>query len=434
MGTMTCITVDGYELVHSKNAVIPEVMSIFRERDRRELQRRVVHEEPEAEAAFEDAVEYTTSVANAAQRLDIMGFTLKRAEREYEEIRARLVDEAADSVAQEHESNHKHSMLEFYQRELALYRHLTFPNYVAALRAVFEARLQWYELKPGQLDALDQAQRYLLDDRHEDWPQFGFFCNDVRCFLRVALSVAGPAAEVSQSVGDLMASGWIEYSAAVCDEAIRSLVERYPENAPRIILTEGSSDAEILSKALAVLFPHLVGYYTFFDFHGSRAAGGASQLVAVVKAFAAAGVANRVIAVLDNDTAGREALRALKDVTLPSNLTTVHYPDRAWMRSYPTLGPSGKEMLDVNGSAASIELYLGHDVLTEDGRLIPVQWAGFSTAMNAYQGELVAKEQVRRRWLEKAARCLADSSLIAPADWDDLSAVWQQVFGAFRDA
>jgi hypothetical protein len=209
------------------------------------------------------------------------------------------------------------------------------------------------------------------------------------------------------------------------------LIERYPQNTPLIVLTEGSSDAEILSKSLTVLFPHLVGYYTFFDFHGSKAAGGATQLISVVKAFAAAGVANRVIAVLDNDTAAHEARRALRDVPIPENIAVIHYPERDWLREYPTLGPSGDVSLDVNGKAASIELYLGHDVLSVDGNLLPVQWAGYSQAMRAYQGEVIGKPGVTERWRAKADRCIADRNSIMPADWTDLRIVWEQIMSAF---
>lgn len=200
------------------------------------------------------------------------------------------------------------------------------------------------------------------------------------------------------------------------------------------MLTEGSSDALILEKSLQVLHPELVGYYTFFDFHGTRAPGGASQLVGVVKAFAAAGVANRVVAILDNDTAGHEAKRALRGVSLPSNIAVVHYPDRDWLRMYPTLGPSGEVDLDINGRAGNLEMYLGRDVLTTNGTLELVQWAGYSQTMRAYQGELVNKGEVADRWQIKADLCRGDPAQVVPADWEDLWAIWHHIFTAFEEA
>lgn len=44
-------------------------------------------------------------------------------------------------------------------------------------------------------------------------------------------------------------------------------------------------------------------------------------------------------------------------------------PDLEFLKSYPTLGPNGLANMDINGVAASIELYLGNDVLRGDGFL-----------------------------------------------------------------
>lgn len=439
MGTYTDFTVDGYELVTSKSTAIAEVMTLFRESDRKVCRIRIPNNEPndqfagDCEDGPEDVVQYIVSVENACQRLDVMGFTLARSKREYERIRKEELQELLAFVEETSASGAGSSTDDYYISKIEELTRLTFENYVASFKDVLTCRLKWHELENDQLAALDKTSQYILQDQQDEWFHFGFFCHDVRYFLRMALSLAPAGAEVVQDISALVSAGWCTAKQPVCDEAIRSLVERYPENAPRILLTEGASDAEILKKALSVLFPHLLGYFTFFDFHGSKAGGGASQLISVVKAFAAAGVANRVVAVLDNDTAGREACRALKDVNLSENLAIVHYPTREWMNSYPTLGPSGNVLLNVNGTAASIELFLGHDVLEQDGKLCPVQWAGYSQSLNAYQGELLDKAGVLKRWRAKAARCLADKSQVVNADWADLRAIWEQIFTAFPD-
>ena len=440
MGTYTNLAVDGYELVTSKSAVIAEVMTLFREYDRKAYRRRVADIESsdsfngDCDDDFEDVVQYATSVGNACQRLDVMGFTLERSRREYECIRNEELRDLVAIIEETSENGTDPDTDDYYVCRANELRLLTFENYVDAFRDVLRHRLKWYELEKDQVAALDETSQYILQDQHDEWFHFGFFCHDVRSFLRMALSLIPAEAEVVQDVSALVSSGWYTPTQAVCDDAIQSLVERYPENAHRILLTEGSRDADILKTALAVLFPHLQGYFTFFDFHGAKTGGGASQLIGVVKAFAAAGVANRVVAVLDNDTAGREARRALKDVTLPKNLAIVHYPVRDWMESYPTLGPSGSVLLNVNGTAASIELYLGRDVLEQNGHLCPVQWAGYSQSLNAYQGELLDKAGALERWRAKAARCLADRSQMIDAEWADLRAVWEQIFAAFPEA
>ena len=56
----------------------------------------------------------------------------------------------------------------------------------------------------------------------------------------------------------------------------------------------------------------LEGYYSFLDLNRHEPQGGAGHLVSVVKAFAGAGITNLIIALFDNDTAAREAVRALR--------------------------------------------------------------------------------------------------------------------------
>ena len=165
------------------------------------------------------------------------------------------------------------------------------------------------------------------------------------------------------------------------------------------------SRAAILKAAISLLYPHLVGYYSFLDFDSSRSPGGAAHLVSVVKAFAGAGISNRVIAVFDNDTAATDAMRTMDPVALPPNIAIRRYPPLETLRSYPTLGPSGLSSLDVNGLAASIELYLGKDVLQDGaGTLSPVQWKAFNDALKQCQGEVGSKGQLHDRYIAKVAR------------------------------
>lgn len=272
------------------------------------------------------------------------------------------------------------------------------------------------------------VEEYIASDDYEDFIFFGFLCDDVRSFIRMALSVEDPDEFLTYDITDIVASGYVETGKPYSEIAAQALLRRYPNDAPVIVLAEGSSDIDILRKSLLVLFPSLAQNFKFFDFHETAARGGASSLVDVVKAFAASGVANRVMAVLDNDTAAHDARRALKDVVLPDTIRVLHFPEREWLRQYPTLGPSGPVSLDVNGRAGGIELYLGRDVLTRDGVLFPVLWAGYSSAMSAYQGEVQSKKEVLTRWHAKADRCLADSTQVVPEDWEDLRALWEAIF------
>jgi hypothetical protein len=55
--------------------------------------------------------------------------------------------------------------------------------------------------------------------------------------------------------------------------------------------------------------------------------------------------------------------------------------------------------MNINGSAAGIELYLGADVLCgENGALMPIQWKGFEASLGRYQGEIADKRGCLERF------------------------------------
>ena len=185
-----------------------------------------------------------------------------------------------------------------------------------------------------------------------------------------------------------------------------------------------------LPLASKVLYPHLTDLIRFLDYD-YRPEGGVGALVHMVRAFTAAGIVNRVVAVFDNDTAAADGLRRLEIGTLPSHIRVIQYPSIDLASNYPTLGPptvdspQGSVLLaDVNGSAGSIELYLGRDVLArEDGTLRPVQWKSFIPGMARYQGEVIGKELIHTSFGAKYAMALENHAFVQGQDWDGLRLV-----------
>ncbi|MER8028133.1 hypothetical protein ABTZ78_04020 [Streptomyces bauhiniae] len=252
--------------------------------------------------------------------------------------------------------------------------------------------------------------------------------------LRAVLSIV-PEATVRVVLG--AAEAWQDFGGAAC--AGHRLRLEASQCAPLVVLTEGRSDVAILEPAFALLHPHLTDLVRFMDF-GHRPAGGAGPLAATLRTFAAAGIANRVIGLFDNDTAGCDSLRALGPETLPANLRAVRYPDLELGCRYPTIGPptcdapEGRfEYADVNGAACSIELYLGIDVLTGGGgSLPPVQWRSFISGMGRYQGEVMGKAALQRAFQRKLQAASDTPSAMASQDWSGLQAIFATVLSAFR--
>ncbi|MFQ5492169.1 MAG: hypothetical protein ACE5GE_15745, partial [Phycisphaerae bacterium] len=143
---------------------------------------------------------------------------------------------------------------------------------------------------------------------------------------------------------------------------------------------------------------------------------------------AAARAPFRMVAVFDNDTEGLRAHSQASDLGLPDNIIVVRLPDTEFAKTYPTVGPQGNHLVDVNGKAASIELYLGRNALMTDGELRPVRWKGYNQAAKAYQGEVAGKTEVERVFLDALVTFSNPSK--AQAAFPELVGVWEVIFSA----
>ena len=174
------------------------------------------------------------------------------------------------------------------------------------------------------------------------------------------------------------------------------------------------------------MHPALVDYFSFFNHAEFSVDGGAPYLVKFLKAFAAARVSGRFVAIFDNDATGVQALEQTQALNLPAHFLPTRLPNTELAACYPTIGPSGSADLDVNGSAAGIELYLGREALMLTGALRPVRWTGYVKAARKYQGEVEGKAAVLAAFFEKIE--LVKTPEEARAAFPELKQVWQLIF------
>jgi hypothetical protein len=179
----------------------------------------------------------------------------------------------------------------------------------------------------------------------------------------VLLAHAPSDAPVCLDVTDLIVSGYLEEDAQLVVMATDDLRHEMLAGGKTIVITEGSSDAFLIRRALGLVVPSLAEYFSFLDFDLNKPAGGTDRVVSLTRGMASADVMNRVIAVLDNDTVGRQAAGQLQKSILPETYTVFLLPSVDFARTYPTIGPSLVE--DVNGRACSIEFMFGEQVMRD---------------------------------------------------------------------
>ncbi|MFJ9106223.1 hypothetical protein ACIRJM_48290 [Streptomyces sp. NPDC102405] len=206
------------------------------------------------------------------------------------------------------------------------------------------------------------------------------------------------------------------------------------ELSPLLVLTEGATDARLLTKAMCVTHPHLSGFVSFLDFDlpaSGRPEGGVSALAKTATTFIAAGVVNRFIALADNDLPAHQALAKLKAKGVPGHCRILHYPSLPLLAAYPTLPPgaSTSVLANVNGSAGTLELYLGRDVLTgPDGQLVPLLLNAAGAGGFASKDKKAIQDRFERK---------CDAALAAPpgtdpeGDWSAVSAIIDMILHAF---
>ena len=136
------------------------------------------------------------------------------------------------------------------------------------------------------------------------------------------------------------------------------LYEGVPEQNRVLVVTEGSSDSAILREALFLVATDVTDFFEFVDMSENYPFTGTGNLFRFCQGLARIKIQNRILVILDNDTAGHNAYWRIKALDLPSRMRVSLLPDLEECRRVRTLGPSGTQYEDVNGTAVSVEWFL----------------------------------------------------------------------------
>lgn len=429
MGSYAHLEVAGFPFFSMKSLVDDTLMTLFDEGDKKVIRRRVCERNRKAWGVDDSDVEeetgyyYCLDAEPAARRLDIKGFTMSRAKNAFEvglqELRKRVEEGGVIPDLYWLPEDRVGDFLTKYSltKWSAAIRELVKPSFVVPTGR-------------QDLERLDPELRMVCETDSEDF-FYGFPYCDPRLFTRAVLEVTGSTLSVILDFSDLVHNGYLSPDEPLAASAKKSISLEFAATARIVVLTEGTTDAAFLKQALKSLYPHLESLYSFIDFAQSNMEGGAANLVRIVKAFVGAGIVNNLVAVFDNDTAASGALRSLQAMSMPENIAIVRYPPVPYAMCYPTIGPQGNVLMDVNGLAGSIELYFGLDVLRQtDGELTPVQWKGFDQSLRQYQGELINKCALQEAFQRKLDMH-SSFAPIALADWSGMRLVLEAIFTAF---
>lgn len=180
---------------------------------------------------------------------------------------------------------------------------------------------------------------------------------------------------------DIVEGGWVTE-----DE----LFEELPDEQKFLIVTEGSSDAFIIRRAIELLRPDIYDFFTFVDMEEHYPFSGTGNLYKFFQGLVSIKMLNKCLFVFDNDTEGIEKYKMVKTINAPSNLKVTKLPDLEEFSNFLTVGPNGKQKANTNGKAVAIECFLDLSFKTKNEPII--RWSSYKSSLDSYQGALEEKE------------------------------------------
>lgn len=199
--------------------------------------------------------------------------------------------------------------------------------------------------------------------------------------------------------GPLVESGWAP------EEEFAAGAQRYQKF---LVVTEGSSDIHILSRAISLLMPEISDFFTFMDVSERHPFSGTGSLVKFAEGLVKIDVQNRVLFLFDNDAEGWAALDEVAKYTLPPNMRAIALPELEEFRNFDAYGPQGVVAGDINKRAAAIECYL--DLRLNGRPPARVIWTNFKEKQSLYQGSLEFKESYAKVFLAQTPASIASGT------------------------
>lgn len=180
-------------------------------------------------------------------------------------------------------------------------------------------------------------------------------------------------------VSDIVENGWI---------LEKDIIPQLTTKDKILVVTEGSSDTDIIQKCINLLYNDISDFFEFIDMEHNYPFTGTGNLKNFIKGLSKISILNNILVILDNDTAGLAVYNDIKEINLPKNLKVIKLPNYVDFDNFKCKGPQGDSLENINGKAVSIECFLDHNLIDED---IYVRWTGFNDKLTQYQGNIEPK-------------------------------------------
>jgi hypothetical protein len=356
MGTICGLTINGYDIFETKNDYQRDIINlIFDESDFQ------IAQEKDEDGSDFISKKFISKVGICKKKLEIYGTNYSKSKTDFEI--------AIEKYKSEYEITFNNE------------KDVSYENYKRLIEAIIITGIKDYENcdnpYSSDFDKFIRSNDFIVPNQQ------------LECLLWTIFDSLDDEIEIVYDLTFIIESGWITQTP-----------EKELDIQKIIVLTEGRTDSEFIKKGIDLFYPYLSMRYHFMDFDNSNYESNASRLVQTIKAFVGSGIKNKIIALFDSDTAAIKEINNLNKTRLPDNIKVFKYPLNELALNYPTQGPNGLFLMDVNESGCSIEMYLGKKALSSEEGLLPVQWKGYDSKLQRYQGEVRDKTLIQKKFRE----------------------------------
>lgn len=436
MGVDVSLKVKNLTLLYWKSFFDEKTLRIFFDPSDLQIKDNVKYDEEDNNNYPHKEYKYVTSVGKVVDRLNSIGYTLKKVEKIFNDKKCDILDYFTFNK-------------DYEKLKQKIDRNVTFKKWANSVKKYSSFLLEnnediyWFwELDKHNLPQTLIAKTFcdkIVYNSLQYYDSESFFgclyeefdpINTIRIILEFCNKTDNIEVDITEMVG-------FTYN-SIEDMKISENIEKI------IVLVEGTSDKDILEFGLKHIYPHLYNLYYFMSFeytNGKKREGGADAISKNVKTFIASKIKSRFVAIFDNDTIGFQARNNLQEEIkiVPENFRITNYPDLKSFKKYPTIAPNKKIVLDnINKRAASIELYLPKFCLCDkSGNLYPVYWKSLierkigQAEYCDYQGEIKYKDKIKEKFFSFKADIENGKKTFNVDEWLNIKEILDHIIKIF---